>query len=364
MLKLFVCLLAMAATLYISVMYTPIWLMNVLFIEVILVISGFLLCLYFRKRIDITLKTSSLLVEKGKQAKVYLRIDNRSRLPMTFIKAVVHIEQDGGAIRKMAVNTVADRRRSVEIPVDIQPECCGSIKLTVKKLIVSDYFRLLDVGKKLNYSTEILVLPRLLPANLEVVSNFRYFIGDSDVYADDRAGDDPSQVFEIRNYRPGDKMQKIHWKLSAKSEDLIVRDYSEPVGYAIVLFVNFYRESGRADAVLKDAAAEAAASLSWTLTGLEYSHIVSWIDDKGRVVRFKISDFDDIYEMLARLLKAPVHTFSRPPQKLYGEKYGTASYHTLIEINMTPEIRKQGVTAAVLEPDRLEESLLKMQLEI
>lgn len=364
MLRLFVCLAVMAATLYVAVMYVPVWLMNIFFMEVILFVCGLLLCFYFRNRIDITLKISSLMAEKGKETKLYLRIDNKSRLPVTLVKAIVCIEQDEGKIKKMAVSTVADSRKSVEIPVTICPEYCGSIKLTIKKLVAFDYFRLTAVSKKINESKEILVMPRLLPVNLEVVSNFRYFIGDSDIYADDRAGDDPSQIFEIRDYRPGDKMQKIHWKLSAKSEHFMVKDYSDPVGYAIVLFVNYYTASGCADAAVKDTVTEAAAALSWTLTELEYSHIVSWVDDKGRVIRFKISGFDDIYTMLARLLKAPVHTFDRPAAKMYGEKYGDASYHTFIEINTALEIRKQGVTAAVLEPDRLEESLLKMQLEI
>ena len=67
------------------------------------------------------------------------------------------------------------------------------------------------------------------------------------VYSDEESGDDPSQIFEIRDYRPGDKMQKIHWKLSAKSDSLIVKEYSEPVGFAIVIFVNLFSPGKKED---------------------------------------------------------------------------------------------------------------------
>ena len=37
---------------------------------------------------------------------------------------------------------------------------------------------------------------------------------------------DAKQPGEIRKYIPGDPVQRIHWKLSAKKDDLLIREYS------------------------------------------------------------------------------------------------------------------------------------------
>ena len=37
---------------------------------------------------------------------------------------------------------------------------------------------------------------------------------------------DNSDVFDLRNYNEHDNMKKIHWKLSSKSDELIVKKYA------------------------------------------------------------------------------------------------------------------------------------------
>ena len=127
----------------------------------------------------------------------------------------------------------------------------------------------------------------------------------------------------------GDKMQKIHWKLSAKSDSLIVKEYSEPVGFAIVIFVNLFSPGKKEDRQKRDAVLETAASLSWTLIEQNYTHIVAWVGERGRIRRRKISDYEDIYEMLAGLLTAQPHEYDPPGKKtLRGKIWGTQlSFH-------------------------------------
>ena len=68
--------------------------------------------------------------------------------------------------------------------------------------------------------------------------------------------------------------------------------------------------------------------------------------------------------MAAELIKAAPHKFERPAIKLYNEKYGAASYHTFIEVNMKPEMILGGETHFELCADKLEESLLALNMEI
>ena len=46
-----------------------------------------------------------------------------------------------------------------------------------------------------------------------------------------------SEFHENREYRPGDSVRDIHWKLSGKTDKLIVRQAMEPVQRRLVLAV-------------------------------------------------------------------------------------------------------------------------------
>ena len=52
---------------------------------------------------------------------------------------------------------------------------------------------------------------------------------DSDEYSPDRPGSDPSELFGIRDYREGDALKSIHWKLGEKYDRTASREMSLPV---------------------------------------------------------------------------------------------------------------------------------------
>ena len=59
---------------------------------------------------------------------------------------------------------------------------------------------------------------------------------DSESYAPDRAGYDLSEVYQLREYRPGDSLRQMHWKLSGKLDRLVIREASLPVRRSVLLF--------------------------------------------------------------------------------------------------------------------------------
>ena len=49
-------------------------------------------------------------------------------------------------------------------------------------------------------------------------------------YSAYRSGSDMSEVFGIREYREGDSIRNIHWKLTGKCDDIMIKLPSLPVG--------------------------------------------------------------------------------------------------------------------------------------
>ena len=64
--------------------------------------------------------------------------------------------------------------------------------------------------------------------------------GDSDQHSQKRGGDDGSEVFEVRAYRDGDPLQRVHWKLTAKTGEMLVREFSLPKREVLLLQVDLY----------------------------------------------------------------------------------------------------------------------------
>ena len=66
----------------------------------------------------------------------------------------------------------------------------------------------------------------------------------ADSMMQNRKGSDPSELFDIREYAPGDDIRSIHWKLSSKTEQLIVRQSSEPFAYHMALLPDLGHRQG------------------------------------------------------------------------------------------------------------------------
>lgn len=70
---------------------------------------------------------------------------------------------------------------------------------------------------------------------------------------------EPDEPGEIRAYRPGDPIRRIHWKLSAKKDELLVRDGAAPAEAAAEAQVT-PRDAGQRKAILRRPWAAAAAA--------------------------------------------------------------------------------------------------------
>ena len=88
---------------------------------------------------------------------------------------------------------------------------------------------------------------------------------DSDEYSMKKAGYDPSETFAIREYQPGDRIRQIHWKLTEKFDNLMVRDYGLPIQNTILLLLETGYAQDKPDPDCMDALAEALLSVSQEL---------------------------------------------------------------------------------------------------
>jgi hypothetical protein len=118
---------------------------------------------------------------------------------------------------------------------------------------------------------------------------------ESDCYGE-RPGDDPSEIFNIRSYMPGDAIDRIHWKLSSKTDKLLVREFGCPVERKILLLVD-YRKPDRISGnhIMQDASKllTMTYSVSLHLIGQQQSFALVWFDEVQGVLRTVFPDSEE-----------------------------------------------------------------------
>ena len=112
---------------------------------------------------------------------------------------------------------------------------CGHASLAVKSARVVDPLGFsAPLVRGAVYSTSYVVYPRLVDFDIDAAHAAHHsFTGMA--YDHYKAGQDQSEVFEMRDFRDGDSLKSVHWKVSARLDDLVVREASHPMDYDIVL---------------------------------------------------------------------------------------------------------------------------------
>lgn len=172
----------------------------------------------------------------------------------------------------------------------------GARSWVVESSDIVGFFR----GRRANPEAEIaLVLPRFT----SLTRHPRVHELEASVAAP-RAGSG-TELFGVREYRPGDSRRRIHWRSSARLGELVVREYEPPGVQTLGIFCDPHPQSTE----VADQVARIAASEAWDC-----------IREGGRVVLWspgleptRSSEARSIWALLEWLARYPGTGGSEPP---------------------------------------------------
>lgn len=98
-----------------------------------------------------------------------------------------------------------------------------------------DVFGLFSQGRELNGADRLIVYPQVVSMErlgLPSKQPFGETVSRRPIYQD------PSRPAGVRDYRPGDPFRHIHWKATARVQDLQVKVYDPTVSHTVVLVLN------------------------------------------------------------------------------------------------------------------------------
>lgn len=150
---------------------------------------------------------------------VHAALEGECPLPMPLFAGKLHFRRKtDGTQRKLKRKTAVDT------------EHCGTLEVTARQVWVYDYLGLIAIPVRHLPKCEITVRPveekMPMPAGIEqlLARSWR-----------PRPGGGYSEHHEMREYRPGDALNQIHWKLTAKTGTIIIREPMQPDRGAVLL---------------------------------------------------------------------------------------------------------------------------------
>lgn len=213
----------------------------------------------------------------------------------------------------------------------------GAYEYRLRRVRVYDWTGWFYLTKPLRGTAVTQLLPKVHEIPLQLSAAVRGFLGEAEVYDDRRGGSDASETFQIREYMPGDKLQNIHWKLSAKTDELMVRELSQPKGCPVVLLLGA-KGMEKLSSEQRDRFLQAAASLSFALLDAECPHIVSWYDGTEQdVVRTRVDDEESFYEWQLLYMATQTERTDCEAEARYVEKYRREPL--LHRLRMEPDLK-------------------------
>lgn len=184
-----------------------------------------------RPRIEVA---ASFIVGENEPLSLTLNLKRR-----TFVLGALDVQitwknaMTGETGRKTIRILIDEKRHQWQLPLEIPT--CGQVIIPKIKLRGYDIFGLCGVYLERMTGLRTLGIPPACPLHVQ-----RQLEGNGQMQEEKeplaRRGQEPSEVFDLREYRPGDSLHSIHWKLSSKTEEFVVKEAGD-VLHTDILFV-------------------------------------------------------------------------------------------------------------------------------
>ena len=189
-------------------------------------------------------------MHKGEEFLLRIVLDNPTWFPL--LNATLKIEVENvfyGEKGEHYLNIPVRARRRTEVQYPLVMDYSGRFCAKAKEIAFLDLLGFCELKLHLQEDVECLVLPSGTLKNQE--AGHIYINGVTESIESNEKGYDFSEINGIREYIPGDKLQNIHWKLSVKKDELMVKERVSVSATQLHVLVELANdEEMRLDAVL------------------------------------------------------------------------------------------------------------------
>ena len=232
-------LLLVALTWYLAAMFRTLALTILLLSELGLLVVMALLSVYFRATLNASFPSETAFGEKERDCPCRIRLEAQGRLPVGRPRLTLAL-----SYRTQCRKTTqrfyggAEPGKETEVTFYVRPPYCGPLYIELRQILTWDYLFLFPSKRRKRERTTLAVLPP--PRELRIESRTLSELSPGQTW---NAAPTPSEGIspearDLREYRPGDSARSIHWKLSARTDQLWTRDYEDEQEECFTLFAD------------------------------------------------------------------------------------------------------------------------------
>ncbi|MBR5347905.1 MAG: DUF58 domain-containing protein [Lachnospiraceae bacterium] len=201
--------------------------------------------------------------------------------------------------------------QTVTIPLSILYS--GYLQVSLSQIRIPDYLNFITFRRNSELKKDILVLPIRLNdrfSTMAVGGSGNVELSESDV-----VGNDATQMIDVLEYRPGDRLNTIHWKLSVKAGEIMVKQFGSLSDNDACILLDLYRpkvqnkrvykdkEDAQADLIEGfDSAFDMLETLASQLLSEKRPILVCWYSQRMTELKSmevtRRSDLNDVYRIL------------------------------------------------------------------
>ncbi|MEL7605606.1 MAG: DUF58 domain-containing protein [Sedimentibacter saalensis] len=228
-------------------------------------------------------------IQKNESLPIQLKIHNKHLFLtcMCMVKLTIQNELLQQEETRLFFMTATHSGHTVEQV--ISSKYCGMIKCSISELKIYDALGLFSFRKETESSYFVSILPSVYPL-MAMSSKIQQDIKNN-IISRTVKGNDPSEFMDVREYRDGDRLARIHWKLSDKYDQIMVKDFGDPISNDVLLLFDLNGNSDEKICGLLDA----VYSISNFLIKNQITYEIQWYDSvHERAVLTEIAQNNDL----------------------------------------------------------------------
>lgn len=307
---------ALMITFYLSLIFESTGLTLLGFAAALFWVLSFIHLAIIRDKVKVRIAIPMELAERGNPFIMNVEIQNESFLMIGKLR--VFVEYGAGYQEKKQRIVLSFRNLPVGKTVhhrEITISRSGYFEFATRRIAIHDFLGVFYLNRKVHGITDVMILPKINNVPVRLGEGVKHFYGEAEAYDELLEGPDHSEILGVREFKEGDKLQRVHWKISARMDDLMVKEDSLPKSCPIVLFMP-------GGDVSKTGSLDFVASLSFTLMDQKCGHYVSWNSrSRNDLVRIRVNDEESYYIALTLFMQDAAAESGNDRLERYREKY-------------------------------------------
>lgn len=319
-------ILLLAMILVVAVFTDSLFAMTAFILLIVITILSWAISFVIRKQLQFQIFVPTALSKKQVVAG-QIRIKNKSVFSTGKVYCVLSVDNVlTGEKEECILETMIPAGAETSGSFEVQSKYCGYVKTSISEVVLTDWFGFLPLKVKTSAGAKTSVLPETFAPHVSLAMSYSK-ADDAENWSPTQKGQDYTEVFALRDYAEGDSLKQIHWKMSSKRNQLIVKEASLPTTKSLLLLWD--KNTGETNAEEMDAMAEVASSVAQAISEQGIPFCLGWTEGKTCIYE-DIENDDELLQTIPRIVKAGADNSSSSGANMCSQMAESADFSKVI----------------------------------